>query len=287
MAYRISPQDDSLQTALRRITEGELDPALAALADTAHVPAAAIHDVRKRIKKLRGLLRLVRPGFAGFAAENAALRDAARHLSTLRDAEVRLATFDRLFPDPPPLLQPLRDNLAAARSETASAPGQTGEAAGALSDLRARARDWRLKGRDRDILHEGLARTRLRARATLMAAEKAPLLEPMHEWRKRAKDHWYQARLLAPIWPEAMAPVAEAASTLTEDLGDHHDLGVLADHAAAVGTDDAALHLVGAGVARAQAAIEERVFPLGHRLFAGDPGHVADLWLRWWQLWRG
>ncbi|RYE56955.1 MAG: hypothetical protein EOP20_08165, partial [Hyphomicrobiales bacterium] len=37
----------------------------------------AIHRLRRRCKKVRGLLRLVRPNFSQFDIENTAIRDAA------------------------------------------------------------------------------------------------------------------------------------------------------------------------------------------------------------------
>ena len=39
-------------------------------------------------------------------------------------------------------------------------------------------------------------------------------------------------------------------------------------------------------IAAASLAIEATAFPLGARLFAGDPEEMADLWLKWWKIWR-
>jgi CHAD domain-containing protein len=123
-----------------------------------------------------------------------------------------------------------------------------------------------------------------------MAAAKAdPGIEAMHDWRKRAKDFWYQARLLTPVWPEAIGPLATTAADLTEELGRHHDLAVLADHAAALPPDHAAaeatlpLHAL---IRAAQAEIERQAFPQGARLFAGEPKAMADLWVAWWRAWH-
>ena len=57
----------------------------------------AIHEVRKRCKRVRSVARLLRPhAKALYRQENAAFRDIARRLSPLRDAHVQLATFDEL-----------------------------------------------------------------------------------------------------------------------------------------------------------------------------------------------
>ena len=57
-----------------------------------------IHQIRKRCKKLRAVLRLVRPGLSEFyASENAFFRDAARVLSPLRDTQSVLDAYDGLM----------------------------------------------------------------------------------------------------------------------------------------------------------------------------------------------
>jgi CHAD domain len=59
--------------------------------------------------------------------------------------------------------------------------------------------------------------------------------EAVHEWRKRAKDLWYHLRILEPVWPEVLGPLAAQAHGLSDLLGDHHDLAVLAVDAPSTG----------------------------------------------------
>lgn len=282
MSFRFKPTDADLGHALRRIAASELTAALARLPEGAAPPPAHIHDVRKRIKKLRGLLRLLEPGFPAFRDENAALRDAGRALAALRDSAVRLATFDALFPEVPEALTTLRTRLAQEAAHAAAVPAATGSARAALAALRSRAEGWTLHGKDSALLAKGLARTRRRALAAQARAEAEPGFEELHEWRKQAKHVWYQARLLAPVWPEVMGPIADAASNLTEDLGRHHDCAVLVAHLGAADPEG----LVAQQAETAQQAIEAHVFTEGHRLLAGDPAEVAALWVAWWRLWR-
>jgi hypothetical protein len=94
MGYRFRRDDASVEAGVRRIADEQLGKAVAALGGEAlH---EGVHDARKRVKKLRGLLRLVRPGFKGYAEENRTLRDAARTLSGLRDHAAMIETLDRL-----------------------------------------------------------------------------------------------------------------------------------------------------------------------------------------------
>src|SRR6266852_835892 len=61
-----------------------------------------IHDIRKRLKHCRALLRLLRKslGKDAYRRENARLRDAARPLMPVRDAAVLVQALDGLCPRP-------------------------------------------------------------------------------------------------------------------------------------------------------------------------------------------
>lgn len=287
MTYRFELQDASLTEALRRIVRQEITPVLGHLQQDDLAPPV-VHDIRKRVKKLRALLRLVRHGMRDVqAAENVILRAAGQALSGSRDAAVRLATFDRLMAgDSDPAILALRAHLVAEAAMPAPPPPDLRQI---FADLADRAADWQLQGSDRRILADGLADTRARARSAMRAARESGSNEALHDWRKRAKDHWYQARLFTAIWPETMKPLIVEADRLGEALGDHHDLAVLAEHLAALPPDVArpdARQAVSALARDAQQAIEATAFPLGARLFAGDPEEMADLWLKWWKIWR-
>ena len=97
LSYRIRP-GSSVRKNVRRLARRELDRSLAALDEPGELGLEeTVHDVRKRCKKVRGVLRLARPGLGReYARANAGVRDAARELSALRDAHATLATFDEL-----------------------------------------------------------------------------------------------------------------------------------------------------------------------------------------------
>jgi CHAD domain-containing protein len=288
VAFRLNKQDRDLTRLLRRVAAEELGAALA------HAPGAegAVHDSRKRVKKVRALLRLVQSGLPGAGAASRALGAAAGQLSAARDAEVMLATHDRLAPD---LSEgPLRAHLAACLTAAQGDPAQSRRGAEfrkVLADVRVQAEHWRVRGDDAGVLRTGLARTRRRGLHAMAAAADDREGEPMHDWRKRVKDLWYQSRLLAPVWPAIMDPLGDQAGDLGEMLGDHHDLIVfgalldalpdaLADALAAPAAD------LRSRAARARGAIEARAFPLGRLLLSGEPDAVARLWADWWQAWR-
>ena len=286
MPYAILPEDPSVEAALRRIAREEAEGALKAVRGTGDL-APRVHEMRKTVKKLRGLLRLVRPVFPEAKAENAVLRDAGRGLSDLRDAAVQLSTLERLTEDLPEerrarLLAPFQ---ATAQAQDARAGEDLLPAFGhVMAALRDRSESWTLRRDGWKALEPGLAATWTAARAALKVARKDPSPDPLHEWRKRAKDHWYQARLLQPIWPEMMAPHVTAADALGEILGQVNDLAVLRDRLDAAPLDEG-LRLEARDLAdlRHTALLAEAV-PLGRRLFAGKAHVLTDRWGQWWTL---
>src|SRR5882757_1483145 len=90
-------RSESGTQGLRRIAREQIAKALEAL-DGKTLSDDAVHSARKELKKARASLRLLRDalGDAVYKRENAALRDAARPLSEVRDAKVLLDTLDRV-----------------------------------------------------------------------------------------------------------------------------------------------------------------------------------------------
>ena len=248
--------------------------------------ASGVHDARKRVKKLRAALRLVRAGFDGAAAEGAALRDAAQGLSGARDAEVMLAVFDRIAL--PGEAADVRARLAARVTARQDSDAAFADFLAAIAPVRDRARSWTVKGKTARVLTTGLARARARGQqAMTQALHAGPESEAMHDWRKRVKDLWYQARLFHPVWPAAMDPLVMSAGDLGEMLGDHHDLVVFRALMSAL--EPALLGQAEPLRGRAleqMTAIGTAARPLSARLLAGRPDAIAAQWVDWWRLWR-
>lgn len=293
MAYRITRRDRSLQKALRRIAREQIDAALDKLTAPGADPDDAVHQIRKHCKKLRGLLRLVRPGFRDFARENAAIRDLAQTLSGLRDTGVMVETHDTLLTGATDAgrFDPMRAQLVA------HAPANRGplpkalqaELKAQLEALRARAVTWTLKGKDKAILRKGLGKTWSRADAAFRAARADPSAQNMHEWRKRVKYNWYHSRLLRDIRKPRMQPHREDAKRLGDLLGTHHDAAVYLDHLAGAAPGAIAPAELKELTSRAtahKARLERRAFALGARMFNEKPAKLPERWAGWWRAWR-
>ena len=283
MAYSFDPDATDLSAEVRRIALDQIDRGLSEAVDQDLPLAERVHQLRKRCKKLRGLIRLVRPGFPAYAKENAAFRDTARTLSDVRDAGALVETCDALtahFDDQlyARTFAGIRARFAEAARATEDAedvPERLDRARGALSAARERAAAWRIEEPEQAAVEDGLAKTYGRARKAMAAARTAPTGEALHEWRKRVKYHWYHLRLLKSASP-LIKPQIEAAGELSDILGDHHDLHVMAHEIGSVeGIADAEIEAFRGLMLGRQEAMEATVFRLGRVLFCEKPGAIA------------
>jgi CHAD domain-containing protein len=268
--------------------------------ETSHDRVTAVHEARKHLKKARSALRLVREaiGDRAYRREGARLRDAAGTLSEIRDAQVALATFDKLvarFADAlsaepfPRTRQWLARRQAEATDVVERGGGHLGEVTAELEQALADVDALQVGAKGWNAVAGGLRRGYLEGRARFGEAEAQPTLERLHEWRKRAKDTWYHLRILHLTWPAVLGDVAEETHALSEHLGDDHDLGVLretllAHHDEAGGAADVAtlLDLVDQRRAELQTAAHR----LGRRLYAEKPKRFLGRMEAYWRAWR-
>jgi len=300
MAFRLTRRG-ALTGDTHRLADEELTAAIDRLGDLGQPADLRVHGARKSIKRVRALLRLVRAAMPAsrFREHNAALRDAARGLSAARDAAVALATFDALIPEPDVLLGAVRADLLARRDDPGAHnplaqggpdPALLQTAAQALSVARpALLAD--LGPLDWDVLAAGLRDSYGGGRAAMQAAlaghdgELGDLGqlghddEAFHDWRKRAKDLWYQCQLLRDACPELLGALEGMLADLGELLGEDHDLAVLQASASA----SPALH---ARIAAQHGKLRAAAWRLGQRVHAERPRAFLRRMRVYWRTWR-
>jgi CHAD domain-containing protein len=237
MAYRFEA-DEGVREAIVRCACEQLDHAVGELsAGVNDDPVGAVHSARKAVKKERSLLRLARGTMPRKQRrrENHALREAARGLSGVRDADVMIQTVaqlsDRFAGQLPEsafakIIEQLERDRDARRSQSTGS-ALNGRAVQELGAVRQRVDDWQLTRGGWSAIESGLLRSYRDGRHAFAVAQREPSIEDLHAWRKRVKDLWYQERLLAPICGPAIAGQGEDAHRLADLLGDDHDLGVL------------------------------------------------------------
>ncbi|MGY6500055.1 MAG: CHAD domain-containing protein [Acidimicrobiales bacterium] len=299
MAYSITPTK-SVEASVRHIARAQVRRALDDLASPGSSgPVEAVHACRKRCKKLRGLVRLVRPSLGNqYAEANEIFRDAARELGSIRDAQSLLGTFDDVMaasigqlPDGgvPAVRTGLRNRAMAATAEVADDDGAIARAQRLLEHGRDVIDDWSLDDDRWDAIGPGLAKTYTRGRKAVRHVADAPSAENFHEWRKRAKYTWYHVRLLERSAPSVLGPLGKRFHDLTDALGDAHDLAVLEAQLVAdpdeFGGDeqlDAALTVLRGR----RVELEEAARSLGARLYVEPPDAFEDRLRRYWGVWH-
>ncbi|HPF21833.1 MAG: CHAD domain-containing protein [Hyphomonas sp.] len=295
MSYAVRKSDPSLTFALRRIARGQMEAAIAEIDDPALGPVTTVHQLRKRCKKLRGLIRLVRPGFAAYAEENAAFRDLARDLSELRDAGAVLETVTALeerFGETvgTAFFETVRTRLAEANppADEALVTARLAAARAAFEAAILRTETWDVKGKAPEILSKGVTATYKRAISAMAAAAESDAPEDFHEFRKRVKYHWYQMRLLKRIWPKVIHARIGEARTLADELGDHHDLAIfrLTVLPSLDCKDDPVCEVLGGLIEAEEVRLEPHCLKHGRRLFAEDAHAFGERVAAYWRAWK-
>lgn len=297
MAFTFDPQKP-LGEEVRRVARSQVWKLNRALEHPERLGIEeSIHDARKRAKKLRALSRLVRPALGKlYPPTNRALRDAARELAEVRDAQVMLATLDTLTPVVPD--REGRPDLSAARAALVtheqrirrSLRGDSDEFASARV-LAAQSADliesWRIAD-DFEVIAGGLTTTYRRFGHAFRSCQEENTAGAFHEWRKRAKYHRYHLELLRGAYPAMVEPWIDEMHRLTDALGDDHDLSVLAARVRAhpqLFENDEADAIVVLAEGRSS-VLRHQALSLGSRLAVEDPDSVADRLRIWWNATR-
>jgi hypothetical protein len=283
--YKFDPTSQSTDEAFRAIALSQLDEALGDLDKGDADGRSIVHEARRRCKKLRALLRLVRPVFAGFATENAAIRDAAALLSHLRDAEVLQHTVKDLAEwRKSEALDRIGQKLADAHE--AIQQSRLGEFRMHLAAVRERVPGWTLRKSGRDAVLPGLRLTYRQARERMDKAGRSHNPADFHEWRKANKYHGFHLDLLKKVAPDLLVADLEVVDRLSTLLGLHHDLAVLSE---AVAQDPgrfgepADLDELREAIAARTAETETAAFGLGRQVLAETPRAIARRFAAYWK----
>ncbi|KRA99328.1 hypothetical protein ASD83_02025 [Devosia sp. Root685] len=246
-----------------------------------------VHKLRRRCKKIRGLLRLVEPNFRHFEKEDAAFHDAADALSASRDATVILETFDRLEKQnvPPETTQRLRRDLEENARHVARAEDRAALLIGfgdAMVAAQVRVEGWTFKAKGFALLEPGLGDTYARLRERMRHARHTGGDEAFHDWRKVTKSHWFHVALFKAAAPERLGARKDQFDAMGEFLGDHHNLAVLSERLVALGGPlDETLAKV---IEERKASLAAKAFALGRQLTVESPAELVAQFKKFWQL---
>ncbi|EUB97010.1 CHAD domain containing protein [Rhizobium sp. CF080] len=297
MAYRLRPAKP-FTDEFRSVAESQLSKAIHLLEEQPDGPHEAVHDARKRFKRVRALYRLVQQDAKEFRArENSRIRDMAQTLSAVRDATALVETVDYLATQATSAeemaalafastaLTERRDRIA---SEEHDLPAKMAAAADTCRAAIAALDDLDLDD-DPHKTAKRLARAwkkqREKALGALAGCEEHGDAEVYHELRKCGQTYWMHLSLLSEIWPSAMLAKQKQAKALVDLLGHEHDLSVLTglvnENPELFGDSDTLALVLGSIITRQQ-ALRYEALEAAHEVFADsaetESGLITLLW---------
>ncbi len=288
-------QKESVSKAIRRLSRERLEDALDCLKDCRD--EEAIHCARKDIKKTRAVLRLVRPKLRKFRRLTKPLRQAAKRLAGPRDAFVMVNTLTHLTRHfqgqlAPAAFRQVRLELRNACEDEMQRFAKEKATKVAMQKLRRAVQELerlRVDGKGWKALSPGVKSAYSDGRLAYRTSLKEPSSENFHKWRKRAKDLWYQVRLLERVWPEQMEAIAGELEKLGEYLGDDHDLVVLRQVVAKRATDKLRpreLETLNRLIEQRQRQLRAAALGIGKGFYAEKSASFCKRIAGYWKLWR-
>lgn len=292
--FRFEHPDLGLADNVRLAARNELDRAIADVSETGFDIHGTVRNVRRRLKRVRSILRLIRPAFPDYATENAALRDIGSAYSGLRDAMARVEAVDRLVAggrENVAGLTLLRRELAERAAAADAALDRDALLMALRSELRearVRAELWELSEEGAGALVPGFADTYRRGRRGYERARRRADEQSLHEWRKALKHHANQLKLLGGLMPVFAVGRVRAAQRLARMLGELQDLyvlgRVLGEASAGLSEDDRAR--IGERLEGEVVRLRRKALKRGKMLYAEPTRTVRQRWRTYWADWK-
>jgi CHAD domain-containing protein len=288
MAYSLKP-NESVGRGLSRVAREQLEAAQDELKKTNPPGDEAVHDARKRVKKVRAILAILdEDDGRGRKGCKKRLQKISRRLSSFRDADAMVEMLGKLKARVPRQLHEQtvrrvrRDLLSrkTALQQAATRHGVWTDLARDLAKVRRQAKRWRPAHRQFQGLAAGIRTAYREGRRAAACAKETETASDFHEWRKEMKKLWYELRLIQegrPVLAKAVAALHRAESW----LGDDHNIVVLCAQLSRNGSLDDAAGLREAA-RRYQRELRRQVLSSMQRFYARKPGdyirHVERAW---------
>jgi hypothetical protein len=293
VGYRLQPHQ-AVADEVRRIAAHQLKLAAKGLNGIGGPTSDdAVHAARRRIKKVRALIRMMRPALAGRArGVDRRLRAVNRLLAPIADGQATVPTLGRVAERyghalPADVTATIRATLLRRKSladEDAALNDVPGTAAALLRAERDTIPDWRLTETGFRAVAAGLEQTARAGRNAMNKALTSARSQDYHRWRQRVKDQWLQVRLLQGRCGDGLALDERRLEKLDGCLGECHNCAILCE----ILTSDSTLNRSDAArclrlVRRYESALRRRARRLGMTVHQETPKQFIR---RVQRLWR-
>ncbi|HKC54666.1 MAG TPA: CHAD domain-containing protein [Vicinamibacterales bacterium] len=293
MAFRLK-KGAPVATEVRRIVLRQLEVAVSEL-HTVGDPQSdeAVHDARRRVKKIRAIIRLVRPVLdKAYRSVDDDLRTVAHMLAPVADGRGIIETLDELARRygkalPPRTIEAARKGVirhGARADREATERGILEVAAGTLRSERKRIKHWHMSAQGFRAIGPGLEESYRRARRMMIVAWSKPKPSHFHTWRRYVKDHWFHVRLLEGRCGYHLVGYERRIEALDGVLGEYHNVILLRDVLVTdvdLPREETALCL--RVVARYQRLLRRHAELLGVRIYTERPRRFVRRIRRLWQ----
>lgn len=298
MSYQLKA-NESISVGITRIATEEIEKAIKELSPTSKLEVdEAVHQVRKRLKKTRAVIRLVRDrlGKKTYQQENARFRDIGNNLALLRDSKVQIATLDSLVAhfadiDSEIFTDIYRELQVDYRREyqRVSDEGILKLVRNQLKDSQNAIASWQIDSDDWSAIDKSVKRVYQRGYQGLHSAISEPSLENLHDWRKRVKDLRYQLMVLCPIWSEMIEQWIDQTHNLSDYLGEDHDLAILKQFISSQPerfNDRNSLETLINLCDRRRQELQSAAILLGKRIYTEKANDFVKRIGNYWQIWH-
>jgi len=297
MSYSFQ-REESISENIRRVYTELLDQCIYELTHSYGRSHSAVHETRKSFKKMRALFRLVREeiGEDTYKAYNTFFRDEGRKISDLRDVNVLIETLDEIKKTYQKELS--EDVFTGIRAKLLRKKHALSKRLlyrrkvlqkmfARLEETEVYLTSMHIQNENFSAFRSGLTRVYKKASKGLTSAYAKRSAEVFHNWRKRVKYLRYQVDLLSPAWPSVLSLQEKELHTLSDLLGDHHDLSVLEEEILSIKIKNTeALEVLLGLISHHKSTMEEEAQPLGAKLFAEKPKNFVNRLESYWKTWK-
>jgi len=192
-----------------------------------------IHQLRKRCKKMRGLLRIIRPQLKDssvYNAQNQYFKETAKQFSAIRDKKMLDDTFKKIVVkynlDENRYIQILKSIESMIVQSEISVQNHFATYRAEYENNKKNIKQYRLKKKNSKALDNGIKKGYKKAKKLKKKAYSTQSDKDFHQWRKWVKYHWYHMRLIKKNEKCVLGPRVKMSGMLADILGGEHDLSV-------------------------------------------------------------
>jgi CHAD domain-containing protein len=255
-------------------------------------PHEAVHELRKRFKELRALIRLIRDLLGeNYSTENHFYRDLGREITNIRDLKAFIEALAllkdlynrKLYKNAFSTTEAFLNDRLSSLAESMNLKETLLYIKSQLDEHASIIKEWPVQVESFKDISKSLRRVYERGYKMMGTIRSDASVEDFHELRKRSKYMRYHMDLISFIWPGMMNAEEQEFGKFSDLLGNDHDLALFLSQLSSEKPDEEEYQLLKAIINDKRAAIQQEVLELGAKLYAETPRvfirRIGKYWL--------